>query len=340
MRTPLAFAVSTSLALTCAASASAETVDAATKATARQLGEEGMKAFDKGDCTTAVDRLTKAHELVHVPTLSFYAGKCYEKLGRLVDAEEQYHQATLDTIDRAAPPAVKAAAADADKARQALLPRLPSVVIAIQPPLPDAQVTLDGKVLPPAMLGVKRFVDPGAHTVQVQRYGGVTSRQFSVQEGESTAVTLDVPAAGAIPPPPGYVVGAPAYGAPAYGAPVYYAPGMAGPPAVPMKRKNVGLFVAGCVVAPLGAVMALAGGVMIVNESNSASFNSNGTLSSSSSSTAPGLAVVAVGLVAMGGGIAMAVIGGKKVPVETAPPPPLSFEPLLGPGTAGMRMRF
>src|SRR6185312_7175077 len=104
MRTSLAFVLSTSLALTCAASASAQPVDAATKATARELGQEGMKAFDKGDCTTAVDKLTRAHELVHVPTLSFYAGKCYEKLGRLVDAEEQYHQATVDPVDPAAPP--------------------------------------------------------------------------------------------------------------------------------------------------------------------------------------------------------------------------------------------
>jgi hypothetical protein len=41
----------------------------------------------------------------------------------------------------------------------------------------------------------------------------------------------------------------------------------------------------------------------------------------------------------------MVVIGGKKVPVEAppaaAPPAPsVSFEPLLGPTSAGLRVRF
>ena len=137
-----------------------------------------------------------------MPTLAFYAGKCLEKLGRLVEAEERFLDATRDPVDPVAPHSVKAAVVDADKARRALLPRIPSVLIALQPPLPDAQVTLDGKPVPPAMLGVKRPIDPGAHSVQVQRYGGVASRQFSIQEGESTTITLDVPAAGAIPPGP------------------------------------------------------------------------------------------------------------------------------------------
>ncbi len=346
MRTPLAFALSASIALTFAASASADedaATRAANKATARALGQEGMKAYDSGDFATAVDKLNKAHQLVQVPTLAFYAGKSLEKLGRIVEAEEKYHDAMNDPIEPGAPAAVKAAVVDAGKARTALLPRIPSVVITIQPPLPDAQVTLDGKVIPPAALGVKRLVDPGSHSVQVQRYGGVTSRQFSLHEGESTSVTLDVPAAGAIPMPPGYgpPVGAPGYGPPP-GTQVYYVPGEA--PA-PMKRKNMGLFVAGCVIAPLGAVLALAGGVAVAVESdtNTVTFGGNGSTVGGGSSTAPGYALVVVGLLGMGGGIAMAVIGGKKVPVETtAPPPPprVSFEPLLGPGSAGLRVRF
>ena len=80
--------LSASLTLGYAASASAQQIDAATRATARQLGEEGMASFDRGDCTVAANKLTRAHDLVHVPTLAFYAGKCLEKLGRLVEAGE------------------------------------------------------------------------------------------------------------------------------------------------------------------------------------------------------------------------------------------------------------
>ncbi len=339
MRTPLALLLSTSLALSYAASASAQPVDAATRATARQLGEEGMKAFDQGDCAAAVEKLTRAHDLVHVPTLAFYTGKCLEKLGRLVDAEEKYLEATRDPIDASAPGTVKAAQADADKARKALLPRIPSVVLTLQPPAYDAQVTLDGRLVPPAMIGVKRPIDPGAHTVQVQRYGGVASRQFTIQESEATSVVLDVPAAGAVPYPPGY---APGYPPPGYGPPPgpgYYVPGE---PPVPMKRRNMGLFVSGCVLAPLGAVMAIAGGLLLLTEASAAN---DGFGVTTSKSTAPGYALVGVGLVGMAGGITIAVIGGKKVPVEAAPgapppPPAVSFEPLLGPGTAGLRVRF
>jgi hypothetical protein len=55
----------------------------------------------------------------------------------------------------------------------------------------------------------------------------------------------------------------------------------------------------------------------------------------SSNNTVTGGVLVGVGLAGMGRGIAMAVIGGEKVPVETppalAPAPAVSFEPLLGP---------
>jgi hypothetical protein len=323
-----AFVCACAVALSYAAPSRAETIDAATRATARQLGEEGMQAYDKGDFATAADKLSRAHDLVHVPTLAYYAGRCLEKLGRLAEAEEKYLDATRDPLDAAASATVKGAQLDADKARKALLPRIPSVVFNLQPPMPDAQVMLDGKQVPPAMLGVKRFVDPGQHTVQVIRLGGMSTKHFTVQEAESTNVDLEVP-----PPVQGQVTYPYPYSTYPYGPrrPVYATI----PPPPPMRRKNVGLFVGGCILAPVGAVISLVGvGFLLIPE---------GTFDTSNHTVTGGV-LLGVGLAGLGGGIAMAVIGGKRVPVEAPPAPPatpaVSFEPLLGPTSVGMRMRF
>jgi hypothetical protein len=324
MRTPLALLLSTSLALTWAAPSRAQQPDAATRATARQLGEDGMKSFDAGNCPDAVDKLMRAHALVHVPTLAFYAAKCLEKMGRLVDASERYRDATLDPVDPAAPATVKAAQADADKARKALLPRIPTVVITLQPPVPDALVLLDGQPLPPAMIGVKRPIDPGSHTLQVQRAGGVAQRPFSVQEKEEAAVALDVPMAGI---PAGY-----AYGAPG-GVPMVpgYTP-------VVMVRRSQGLFVGGIVLLTAGAVMGLSGAYLAATAVKTGPLGGPGITDTGQRNA--GFALMGVGVLGLGGGIAMAVIGGRKVPAEVVPAVPVSFEPLLGPTSAGLRVRF
>jgi hypothetical protein len=321
--------VACAAALTYATPARAETIDAATRATARQLGEEGMQAFDKGDYAVAADKLTRAHDLVHVPTLAYYAGRCFEKLGKLAEAEEKYLDATRDPVDANASATVKGAQLDAEKARTALLPRIPSVVLTLQPPIPDAQVTLDGKPVPPAMLGIKRFVDPGTHTVVVMRYGGATTKRFTVQEAESTTLEVEVP-----PPAQGAVTYPYPYSAYPYGprGPMY----ATRPPPPPTKRANMGLFVGGCILAPVGAVVAIAGGAWALAVGNGFGHGS----------TTPGFVTLGVGLAGMAGGIAMAVVGGKRVPIEppprspAAPAPAVSFEPLVGPTSAGVRMRF
>ena len=101
---------------------------------------------------------------------------------------------------------MKAAQADADKARRALLPRIPSVQLTLQPPVVDAQVTLDGKPVPPAMVGVMRPLDPGAHTAQVLRGRRAhLKRSFTLQESDHTTIVLEVPGtpgAGTMPPYP------------------------------------------------------------------------------------------------------------------------------------------
>jgi hypothetical protein len=313
----------------------AQPVDAATKATARQLGEDGMKLYDRGECTEAAEKLTRAHELVHVPTLAFYAGKCLEKLGRLVEASERYLEATRDAVDAGAPRAQKAAQADAEKARKALLPRLAYVEIVLKPIVPDASVTLDGKPLPAAALGIKRPIDPGDHEVVVVRAGVQTPRKLSLKEGESVHVEVEVPAA---PAAPAYPYPGPTYPQAPSTAPAapglapaptpYYAPPyVAAPPTTPstllppMRRYSTGLFVGGLILIPASTIGLIGGAVLAAG---------------SGSDRPSGAAVLTVSLLGLGGGIAMTAIGGRRVPDTTA----VSFEPLVGPTSAGLRVRF
>jgi hypothetical protein len=311
---------SASVALSYARSSSAETVDSATRAAARELGEEGMRLYDKGDCAGAVEKLARAHDLVHVPTLALYAGKCLEKMGRLVDASERYLEATRDPVEAGAPPAQRAAQADAERARKALLPRLASVELVLAPPAPDAVVTLDGRPMPPAMLGIRRPIDPGSHSVEVQRAGAVTTRSFSMKEAESQRIQVEAPAAGP-----------PVYGSPSAYPPSAYPLGAYPPGAYPLRyvpapatrRQSTALFVTGVVLIPVGTVAGIAG-VLVVATNPEA--------------PAGGYALLGLGLLGLGGGIAMTVVGGKRVPVEA--PPSVSFEPLIGPTSAGLRVRF
>jgi hypothetical protein len=294
----------------------AQPVDAAARATARQLGAEGMKLYDKGDFSEAAEKLTRAHDLVHVPTLAFYAGKCLEKLGRLVEASERYLDATRDTVEAGAPPAQRTAQADAERARQALLPRLASVEIVLQPFAPDAAITLDGKPLPAAMLGVKRPIDPGDHEIVVLRAGIQTPRKVTLKEGESMRVEIDVPAVPVYPYAPMYPPGAVPYG-----YPPTYAPRS---PVPPTRRYNTGLFAGGLVLIPLGSVGFLAGAVM---------------LGEGGSTRTAGAVILTLGVLAVGGGIPMTVIGGKRVP-DTSAPAKAFLEPFVGPTSAGLRGRF
>jgi hypothetical protein len=197
------------------------------------------------------------------------------------------------------------------------------VELALEPPAPDATVTLDSRPVPSAMLGIRRPIDPGSHTIEVQRAGAAATRRFSIKEAESQRIVVAVPGSpapeGGYAPPP-----------PAEGAPVYYPPAPGAflanyraPPPVVMRRRSTALFVTGVILIPVATIGGIAGAVVGgINENAPAVYASLG-----------------VGLVGIGGGIAMAVIGGRKVPVD-APPAGVSFEPLIGPTSMGLRVRF
>jgi hypothetical protein len=93
-----------------------------------------------------------------------------------------------------------------------------------------------------------------------------------------------------------------------------------------MKRRNMGLFVGGIVLVPVGAIGILAGVSLAALEGVS------------NKSAAPGVALLGLGIGAVVAGGVMIAIGGKKVPVE--PRPAVPVEAFVGPGSGGIRIRF
>lgn len=199
------FAAVLLLALLVPLGASAQVSDA-DRATARALAQQGQDALDKGDFTTAADRFGRADALVHAPTLMLGHAKALLGQGKLVSAHELFARIVREGAPAGSPPAFAKAVGEARKAMEAMEPRIPSVVINVKGSSAP-KVTLDGLPVPVAALGVNRPVDPGKHTVHAEAEGfAPTEAPFTVAEGKSATVTVELkPAAAApkvAPPPP------------------------------------------------------------------------------------------------------------------------------------------
>ncbi|WP_434044910.1 MULTISPECIES: tetratricopeptide repeat protein [Sorangium] len=192
------------LALALVAPSRAADVDPATVNAARALAEEGLALFDKGDYAAALDKLGRADELIQAPTIGLYAARCLERLGRLIEASERYLQVSRMQLDASASDVFRAAVADAEKAYNDLKPRIPKLAVGVRgAPEREVQITIDGKVVPPALVGVSRPVDPGKHVVEGAWAGRVVRQEITLPERDESAVTLEFPV---VPPKPPAVV--------------------------------------------------------------------------------------------------------------------------------------
>jgi hypothetical protein len=174
-------------------------IDDDTRNSARKLGEEGNKLFAEGDFAGALDRYRRAEALVSVPTLGVRIARCLERLGRLVEATEKYVQVTRTEITPDSLPQHVEAVSQAKAELAALKPRVPSIVVQLDPPEGPAEVTIDDKPLPAALIGAGRSVDPGRHVIVAVRGGKSDKKVIEIGEGRTETVTLSV---GAYVPPP------------------------------------------------------------------------------------------------------------------------------------------
>jgi len=193
MRAAFATLVAAAFLASIPAAAAAPPAEDPTKSAARKIAQEGLDLYDGGKYQDALERFQRADALVHAPTMQLMAARSLAKLGRLVEASERYDAVSKAPLDASASPAFREAVANAGKEREALLPRIPSVVLTVDvAPGVEAAVSIDGVAVPATSLGQKRLVDPGAHTVEARAGGVVKTSRVALKEGETLPVRLDL----------------------------------------------------------------------------------------------------------------------------------------------------
>lgn len=158
---------------------------AAEKAGARAAATSGVEAFDAGDYDKAIDLFLRAESIIHSPVHELFLARSYAKRDRLVEARETYLKIIRENQDERG----EAAREELD----ALEPRVPRVTLNVAGTSSrEIELTLNGKPFPAALVGVAQPFDPGDHAVVVVGGGRRLSQTFTVREGETLVVELDV----------------------------------------------------------------------------------------------------------------------------------------------------
>ena len=198
MRTLKVSVLASAFALVALADAAAYAQDepsSADMASARALGQEGVKLADAGNCPEAVEKLSRAERIFHAPTTLARLGECQVQMGRLVDGTENLNKVVRETLASSAPPAFRQAQERAAKILGEARPKIAKLKIAVAGPQDVAwTVKVDGEAIPLANLNMNRPIDPGEHVVDATAPGYKVARaKVNLPEAgtDSVALTLE-----------------------------------------------------------------------------------------------------------------------------------------------------
>jgi serine/threonine-protein kinase len=329
-------------------------------AAAQALFDAARQLMAQGRHAEACPKLEESQRLDPGIGTQFNLAACYEHIGRTASAWSMFLE-VAGAAKAAGQPEREKVARQRAAALEAKLTRL---TITAPPDAPeDLQVKRDGAPVGRAQWGIPVPVDPGKHTVEAVARG---RRPFArtvelTTPGASETVAIPRLPAGRVatpaappPPPPATGPGLPpvAPRAPAAAA----APTPAAPPQ--MRRRSKGMMVTGIVLISVGAVAVVGGGLAIAaacpgdtcddtedtflgyDEYGEPIYMSGFDSGEDDSAAAAGVALVLGGIVSAGVGIPLAIIGGRKVPVQPekrAAAAAAAPELVLGPRYAGLR---
>ena len=161
--------------------------EASERGAARVLFQEGVELSDEGRWAEAAERFGRALDITDSAVVRFNLSSALTELGRLTEASEHLRHVIRD---EEAQPEVREAARE----RLAELePRLARLTIHVRGAATEVQ--LNGQPISRAIYGVPMPVDPGPHTVTLER-GGRTleTRTVELAEGQSDAIVFEAPA--------------------------------------------------------------------------------------------------------------------------------------------------
>jgi hypothetical protein len=163
-------------------------------AAARNLAVDGMKLAQTGKCGEAIDKLERAEKLHHSAIVLGKLGECYVQEGRVVDGTEALRKMLREPLPPQPTPALEKAYERAQSVLDTALPKVAGVTVTVKvPPGADVTTKLDGRIVPPALLGVERPVDPGDHVVEATAPGYLRSEnKFSAGPGDKLTMSLDL----------------------------------------------------------------------------------------------------------------------------------------------------
>jgi hypothetical protein len=240
-------------------------VSDAERAAARDLFKQGDELQRSGKFPEALDKFTRAEQVIHAPTNVLRIAECQAAMGRLVEAAESYRQVTRWQLSPGSPTAFQSAMDQAKGELAQVEPRVPKVQVQVTPTPPQGsqpQLVIDGATVPFALVGEQIPLDPGEHRLQATAAGQASPEvTVNLKERETKTVALElkpVPGGGAAavapapgggatpPPPPPYGSNAMPPGTPPPPPPVV----MESAPEAIRQRSNVGILIG----AHLGAV--------------------------------------------------------------------------------------
>jgi hypothetical protein len=194
------------VALFAATNASAQGVDDATRGAARQLGDDGIAAFQSGDFPAASTKLEKAYAIWRVPTMGLWSARALVKVGKLVEARERYLEVESLLLTETDTAAQEEAKRTSKLELESLAPRIPNLIVVLEGAQPnEVTVHVDGAPLPAVLIGEKRPVNPGRHEIVGQKGSERVATAVDVKEGVIQAAALRFTATAApvaaVPPP-------------------------------------------------------------------------------------------------------------------------------------------
>jgi hypothetical protein len=163
------------------------------KASAREFADRGSELFEAGRYAEALEAFREAERHYHAPTILLMVARCYDRLGRLLEAHAIYQRVVSEALPASAPEAFLKAQEMGKAELAALHRRIPTLqVLVIGVPVAGVTLSIDGRSIPANAEPIPK--DPGRAVIVMARVPGrpPMERVVTLEEGRTERLTLDL----------------------------------------------------------------------------------------------------------------------------------------------------